>query len=211
MRILLASAHSAVIARWQNLLGIQDVLEQVSLIEDLIRMVSERHFDIILMHRLLVDSATCSEIRRLSPTSKLFLLSDQPDHEEGLTFLKLGIVGYANTYISPERMAEAVHVITSGGVWLGQKVIQQLILEAYNNATQRGRAASSLERQLAVMTRMERKVAEHVAQGRTNLEIAAELDIAERTVKAHLSAIYEKLQVSNRLSLALLINQGGNR
>lgn len=211
MLILLASAHNSVLDRWRGLLGAEDVLEQATTVVDLTRMAVEHHYDLILLHRLLVDSALCTEVRRLTPTSKLFLLSDQPHHEEGLTFLKLGIVGYANTYISPERMTEAVHVITSGGVWLGQKVIQQLILEAYNNAAQRGRAASSLEEQLSVMTRMERKVAEHVAQGRTNLEIAAELDIAERTVKAHLTAIYEKLRVSNRLSLALLLNQGSSR
>jgi len=58
---------------------------------------------------------------------------------------------------------------------------------------------------------MEHRVAELVARGLTNLEIAAELGIVERTVKAHLTAIYGKMHVGNRLSLALLINQGGNR
>lgn len=208
MSILLGSANSTVVLRWQGLLG-QEHLERAASVEELIQQITDNSFDLILLHRLLVDIDTCSDLLRRAPVCKLFLLSDQPDHEEGLAFLKLGIVGYANTYISRERLAEAIHVINSGGVWLGQKVIQQLILEAYNNA--HAPESHKLEQLLAVLTRMERKVAELVAKGRTNLEIAAELDIVERTVKAHLTAIYEKMHVANRLSLALLINQGGRR
>ena len=154
---------------------------------------------------MLLDGGSLAELRRLAPASRIFLLSDQPDHEEGFDFLKLGIVGYGNSYISAERLAEAVNVITSGGVWLGQKVIQQLIMEAYNNSA---RNDASIEATLAVLTRMERQVANLVARGETNLQIAAELQISERTVKAHLTSIYEKLHIGNRLSLALLLNRG---
>ena len=121
----------------------------------------------------------------------------------------LGIVGYGNTYISAERLAEAVHVIASGGVWLGQKVIQQLILEVHNKSQEIDEEASKAR--LSVLTRTEGRVADLVARGGTNLEIAADLGISERTVKAHLTSIYEKLHVGNRLSLALLVNQGARR
>jgi DNA-binding NarL/FixJ family response regulator len=47
-----------------------------------------------------------------------------------------------------------------------------------------------------------------VAQGQSNLEIAFNLNITERTVKAHLTSIYEKTGTGSRLNLALLINQG---
>lgn len=206
MLALLGSANGSVLERWRTLLAKGNQLQLVSTVEDLKKRAAEGAFDLILIHRLLVDSTTCAEIRRLAPTSKLFLLSDQPDQEEGLAFLKHGIVGYANTYISPERLAEAVHVIVSGGVWLGQKVIQQLILEAHTNG--RGVESPDIEQRLVVLSPMERQVAGLVARGRTNLEIAAELDISERTVKAHLTAIYGKMHIGNRLSLALLINKG---
>ena len=55
---------------------------------------------------------------------------------------------------------------------------------------------------------MERKVAEMVAKGRTNFEIADDLKITERTVKAHLTSVYEKTRTGNRLAHALLINRG---
>lgn len=209
MLILLGSANSSVLERWHTLLAKDNQLQQASTVGELKNRAASGVFDLILLHRLMIDSDVCSEIRSLAPSSRLFLLSDQPDHEEGLAFLKLGIVGYANTYISPERLTEALHVIGSGGVWLGQKVIQQLILEAHTNG--KGTGVHDPDQLLAVLSPMEHRVAELLARGRTNLEIAAELGIVERTVKAHLTAIYGKMHVGNRLSLALLINQGVNR
>lgn len=205
MPILLASASSSVLERWRSLLDEGDQLQLASTVGELENHAATGVFDLILLHRLIIDTAICAEIRRVAPSSRLFLLSDQPDHEEGLAFLKQGIVGYANTYISRERLAGALQVIESGGVWLGQKVIQQLILEAHANSNGGGHDS---EQRLAVLTPMERRVAELVAHGRTNLEIAAELGISDRTVKAHLTAIYGKMHIGNRLSLALLINQG---
>jgi len=209
MLILLGVENTHVSARWHNLLGGQNELAHSTSLTAVKSQIVGRKFELILLHRPLLDNGTLPELRRLAPASRLFLLSDQPHHEEGLAFLKQGIVGYGNTYISAERLAEAVRVITSGGVWLGQKVIQQLILEASNSS--REVDTEALETRLAVLTRMERRVAELVARGETNLEIAANLEMAERTVKAHLTAIYEKLRIGNRLSLALLVNQSGAR
>lgn len=209
MLILLGSATSSVLERWSILLAEGNQLQQAGTVGELKNRAATGIFDLILLHRLMIDGAICSEIGRMAPSSRLFLLSDQPDHEEGLAFLKLGIVGYANTYISPERLAEAMHVIGSGGVWLGQKVIHQLIRETYLN--EKGTDGKGPDQRLAVLSPMEHRVAELVACGRTNLEVAAELGIVERTVKAHLTAIYGKIHVGNRLSLALFMNQGVNR
>jgi len=206
MAILLCSANRSVMKRWHDMLAGQYQLEQATSLGELRNRCTEKKFDLFLIHRPLVDVDAFSELRKLAPISKFFLLSDQPGEEEGIAFLKLGIVGYANTYISQGRLAEAMHVISAGGVWLGQKVIQQLILETYARAKEK--AAPPPEQLLAGLTRMERKVAEYVSRGRTNLEIAADLDITERTVKAHLTSVYEKTKTGNRLSLALLINRG---
>lgn len=208
MLILLGSANHSVLERWHTLLAEGNQLQQADSIEELKKKAASNVFDLIMLHRLILDDAICSEIRKLAPSSRLFLFSDQPDQEEGLAFLKLGIVGYANTYITPERLAEALHVLGSGGVWLGQKVIHQLIMEAAHTTGEKA-AGDDPEQRLAVLSPMEHRVAKLVAKGNTNLEIADELGIVERTVKAHLTAIYSKLHVGNRLSLALLINRVG--
>lgn len=206
MIILLASASGTVLTRWQGLLAEGNRIEQVRTLDELRRTVPSTRPDLVMLHRDLVDQAECAILRAASPASRLFLLSDRPEPDEGLAFLKVGIVGYANTYISAERLKEALNVIDGGGVWLGQQVIQQLILEAAQNAAA-GRE-KRLDELLGPLSPMERKVAELIAGGRTNLEIAAELGIVERTVKAHLTSIYGKLPAGNRLSLALLINRG---
>jgi DNA-binding NarL/FixJ family response regulator len=206
MAILLSSANRSVIKRWKGLLADEYQLEEATSTRELRGRCEEKEFDLFLIHRPIVDMDTFSEIRKLAPLSHFFLLSDQPSEEEGLAFLKLGIVGYGNTYISRARLGEAVRVISNGGVWLGQKVMQGLIRETY--ARVREKAASSSEQRLDSLTPRERAVAELVAQGQSNLEIAFNLNITERTVKAHLTSIYEKTGTGSRLNLALLINQG---
>ncbi|MBW1859858.1 MAG: response regulator transcription factor [Deltaproteobacteria bacterium] len=208
MAILLSSANRSVIKRWNTLLADEYQLEQATSIGELRSRCAEKKFDLFLIHRSLLDMETFSEIRQSAPLSKFFVLSDRPNEEEGLAFLKLGIVGYGNTYISRGRLAEAVRVISNGGVWLGQKVMQRLIGEMY--ARTKEEAPSVSEQKLAGLTRRERAVAELVAQGQSNLEIAFNLNITERTVKAHLTSIYEKTGTGSRLNLALLVNQGGS-
>jgi DNA-binding NarL/FixJ family response regulator len=84
--------------------------------------------------------------------------------------------------------------------------MQRLILDSYARAKEKD--ASNSGKILESLTKREREIADLVAQGQSNLEIAANLDIAERTVKAHLSSIYEKTKTGSRLNLALLINRG---
>ena len=206
MVILLSSANDSVIERWTGLLKDKYDLDQANSLSKLKSCCTDKKFAIILLHRPLVDPDTFVEIRRLNPLCRIFLLSDTPNEEEGLTFLKLGIVGYANTYISAERLAEAARIVSSGAVWLGQKVMRRLILDSYARAKEK--EASNSGKILETLTNREREIANLVSQGQSNLEIAANLDIAERTVKAHLSSIYEKTKTGSRLNLALLINRG---
>jgi len=206
MVILLSSANYSVIERWTGLLKDKYDLDQANSLSKLKSCCTDKKFAIILLHRPLVDPDTFVEIRRLNPLCRIFLLSDTPNEEEGLTFLKLGIVGYANTYISAERLAEAARIVSSGAVWLGQKVMRRLILDSYARAKEK--EASNSGKILKTLTNREREIANLVSQGQSNLEIAANLDIAERTVKAHLSSIYEKTKTGSRLNLALLINRG---
>ena len=181
--------------------------ENVQSIGELKTLCANRKFDAILLHRMLIDMPAFSGLINMSPAARFFILSDRPDEEEALFFLKLGIVGYGNTYISSSRLIEALRVITNGGVWLGQKIIQRLIMDISGNAKGDGEKDTAGPA-MAKLTRAERHIAELIARGQSNLEIAANLNITERTVKAHLTSIYAKTKTGNRLNLALLINLG---
>ena len=139
------------------------------------------------------------------PLCRIFLLSDRPDEEEGIAYLKQGIVGYANTYISPARLVEAIRVVLSGSVWVGQAIMQRLIRETVAMASVHTKLSPL---RLEALTPREHEIAEMVSKGQSNLEIAYNLNISERTVKAHLSSIYAKTGAGNRLNLALIVNQG---
>jgi DNA-binding NarL/FixJ family response regulator len=205
MTILLSSANRAVIRRWSDLLASYP-LEQASSLAELKSRCAMKVFDLVLLHRPLVDLPSFAELRKSAPSTRFFLLSDKPNEKEGLDFLKIGIAGYGNTYISPPRLSEAIRIIADGQVWLGQQVIQKLITDIATRT--KAQAGPDAAQKLADLTRRERKVAEMVALGRTNLEIAADLKITERTVKAHLTSVYDKTKSGNRLNLALLINRG---
>ena len=209
MAILLSSANSTVIIRWTGHLSGHFETENVQSIGELKTLCANRKFDAILLHRMLIDMPAFSGLINTSPAARFFLLSDRPDEEDALLFLKLGIVGYGNTYISSSRLIEALRVITNGGVWLGQKIIQRLIMDISGNAKGDGEKDTAGPA-MAKLTRAERHIAELIARGQSNLEIAANLNITERTVKAHLTSIYAKTKTGNRLNLALLINLGKN-
>jgi two-component system, NarL family, nitrate/nitrite response regulator NarL len=109
--------------------------------------------------------------------------------------------------MSQARFQEALRSISNGSVWVGQKIMQRLIAEVH--ARMNENKAQSQERPgFGSLTSREKQIAGLVAKGKSNLEIAVALKITERTVKAHLTSVYEKTGTGNRLSLALLVNQG---
>jgi len=84
-------------------------------------------------------------------------------------------------------------------VWLYPEMMQSLILLGSN--------AIINEDALETLSVREREVAREIEKGLSNKEIASALGITERTVKAHLSHVYEKLEVSDRLALAMLLRK----
>jgi len=84
MTILLCSADDTVIKRWEELLGSKYTFDQVNTINKLKTRCSDNSIKLILIHRSLIDTDTFIDFRHASPLSKIFLLSDLPNEEEGL-------------------------------------------------------------------------------------------------------------------------------
>lgn len=132
------------------------------------------------------------------------LLSDAPNDEEALRAFSAGAAGYCNTHAAPEVLRQIAVVVENGGLWLGASLLQRLV--GSTSRLHAGRNAGVQERWSDKLSEREREVAEAVASGASNKEIADRLGIAERTVKAHLGAIFEKLGVRDRLQLSLRVN-----
>lgn len=147
--------------------------------------------------------ASIAQIMRDYLGPKIVILANAPDQAEALMALGQGAVGYCHAYSPAEVLAEVKTVITHGGIWLGRELLQHLIAASSQLvATSPQRAAQTL----ALLTAREQQVALAAAKGFSNKEIARKLDITERTVKAHLSATFERLGIRDRLQLALMLN-----
>jgi DNA-binding NarL/FixJ family response regulator len=216
MNLILCCGKMSLRDRWFTALVDHYTLYQTGALQELSILVKNRiSFDLMLLHRPLLDTETMLYIRKKIPACKLFVLSDRPDEQEGLAFLRLGAVGYANSYISSARLQEAVRVIASGSVWVNQSLMQHLIATmAVSAATDADKqrvnspapGATRAIQRLQLLTKREYEIAQLVSQGASNAAIAEQLGITERTVKSHLSAIYAKTATQGRLGLALLVN-----
>jgi DNA-binding NarL/FixJ family response regulator len=136
--------------------------------------------------------------------AKIVVLANRPNHAESLHALSLGAMGYAHAYSAPDVLNEIKTVISHGGLWLGQALLQRLI-ETSVKLT--GNQPEYVDQLLEKLTNREKEVALEAAKGLSNKEIARILNITERTVKAHLAATFERLGAKDRLQLALMLNK----
>lgn len=150
------------------------------------------------------------QLERLAPSLKLLpcvVLSDRPTDDEALAAFSAGARGYCNTHAAAQVLIQVAAVVLQGGLWIGESLMQRLV-----SATSRIQAAASVtvspvkQTWTEHLTDREKEVAITLATGASNKEIARSLGITERTVKAHVGAILEKLQVRDRLQLSLVVN-----
>jgi DNA-binding NarL/FixJ family response regulator len=148
--------------------------------------------------------ASVAQIQKEFTNAKIVVLANVPEQLEAAFVLSLGAAGYCHAFSAPETLVAVEAVVTHGGIWLGQELLQHLI----GAGRQLVKAPSaSVESALQLLTPRERDVAQQAAIGLSNKEIARILNITERTVKAHLSASFERLGVKDRLQLALVLNK----
>jgi DNA-binding NarL/FixJ family response regulator len=119
-----------------------------------------------------------------------------------------GAAGYLLKDATPEDLAQAINVAMSGsGNVLSPRVIQNLFEE--HEATGRDHGSSNGRRGDFSLTQREHDILALLAEGRSNREIAQRLFLSEKTVKAHLAAIFRKLGVTNRTQAAMMAVQMG--
>lgn len=152
-------------------------------------------------------------IQGLSPSTKIILFTRTPDDSEAIKALKAGAKGYCCKDINPTLLTKVVDVAQKGEIWVGRKVISRFLEELVSLA-ERQRKEFPLPGgvNFDCLTPREHQIARLIGDGSNNKEIANQLKISERTVKAHLTAVFRKIGISNRLRLALLMaNDQQNR
>ncbi|MGB4065681.1 MAG: response regulator transcription factor [Azonexus sp.] len=140
----------------------------------------------------------------ISPTQIVVVLADEPGDAIIAEACALGASGCCNTHAAPEVLRQVALVVENGGLWIGQSLLQRLV--GSTSRALEGSPEAKVDTWSALLSERESQVAKLVAGGASNKEIADQLSITERTVKAHLSAIFEKLGLRDRLQLSLRIN-----
>lgn len=209
MAIMLCSRNETIRNKWLTTLKGQWQVHEASSARELFVLLRNHPIKTILLHRGSIEESELREVCGRHGNCKVFVFSDRPSDNEGVLCLRLGCVGYANTYIAPPRLRAAVEAVESGLIWVGSSLMNYLIKGLTAGAAPETESADPPDNPLlAGLSNRELQIAKLIAEGLPNGEIATQLDITERTVKAHLSSIYGKTQTKGRLSLALLMKKG---
>ena len=210
IRVLIASPVEVRRKQWGRVLKSVSMVHEVAEFVDLQRNMESLSPAVLLLDLTLPQihgTVEVSAIQRLSPSTRIILLAKTVAEDEGTSMLEVGVKGYCNVDIEPGLLRKAVQMVHKGEIWVGRKLISQL-LDALVSLTEKQRAKSfpKFDESLERLTPREREIVKLLGVGASNKEIANQLTVTEKTVKAHLTSIFRKLGVSDRLHLALFVN-----
>lgn len=140
------------------------------------------------------------QIREKSPGTKVLILSGFSEGELMIQALQLGAKGYLSKLLTHRDLIKAIRATYVGEVWAERKVLSEVLESLRQKMQEKNLPLSDMQETL---TDREHEIVKWVIQGMTNKEIATRLGISDKTVKTHLSNIFNKLKISRRLQLVL--------
>lgn len=212
INISVLSSLELVTAFLRALLESDKSLKVINVAEDhkkLLELAVENPPDIALLC-LLEDEGSqigfIADLVKRAPGVKIIVLSSPNSNLDQPASLKLGVRGIVGANQNIRVLKRAIQQVFEGGVWLNQRLMDQLL---NGSAPKNGSNGSHSGSRVHDLTKREIQIIELVGFGSTNKGIAESLSISEATVRHHLSSIYSKLQVEDRLNLAIFAYQTG--
>ncbi len=162
---------------------------------EIFEFIRRHNVDVIISEVDLPELNGITALRAIKKENKdinVLMLSHQPEEIYAISTLKAGASGYLNKSVSVETIKEAVKTIHNGGVYLSPKMDKHLRFED----TRRSRT-----RLFKRLSTREVEVLKLLSIGKKNKEIAAELEINEKTVSTYKARLFKKLNVTNVIDL----------
>jgi DNA-binding NarL/FixJ family response regulator len=210
IRVLVIDDDALVRASLRMILSSSDELEVVGEAADgtqAVAGVRTHQPDVVLMDIRMPEMdgiAATTAVRQLEKPPHVIILTTFQADEQVMSALRAGAGGFLLKDTPPAEIVNAVRLVASGEAMLSPSVTRTLLSHlGDDDAADRRRSAV---RRLASLTDREREVADQVASGASNAEVAASLFMSEATVKAHVSRLLTKLEVANRVHIAILIH-----
>jgi len=223
--IILASDNIDILSTWGAVLRDTHKILVAASLDELKSKLSSTSPDCVAFDRNLASNGlieSIKQIRKTNAEAKVVLLTDegyQHSDQEELALLRAGVRGFCSSDMSSEIIHKVLDAVNQGQVWVRNSFLPTLIEELSKQAKQninvppdtvsginsKDQPTLKHEDPLSVLTHREREIAALVGQGECNKRIAQCLQISEQTVKAHLTVIFRKLNVTDRVHLALQV------
>jgi DNA-binding NarL/FixJ family response regulator len=210
IRVLIVDDDALVRAALTMMLGGSEEIAIVGEAEDgtqVAAAVSAHRPDVVLMDIRMprMDGLAATEmLTRLPAPPQIVILTTFDADEHVLRALRAGASGFLLKDTPPADLVRAIQSVAAGDAMLSPAVTRRLLAHVSDPAgsARRLRAAQRLAR----LSDREREVAIAVGQGKSNAEISAELYLSLATIKAHVSRLLTKLELTNRVQIALLVH-----
>jgi DNA-binding NarL/FixJ family response regulator len=176
--------------------GQPQLLPVVGTLEGLLDQ-AELEYLVIDLHGAANGVGVLEPIRRRRPDIRLIVIGPEGDEELVLSSIVAGARAYLDLTAGPEVVRQAVDVVTSGSIWAPRRLLSRLIDRLLNVED------ASLTSAGPLLTAREKQVLELILLARSNREIAAQLGIEERTVKAYVGRLMKKTGSGNRIKLSM--------
>jgi len=158
---------------------------------------SSLEYLVVDLHSISCGLDTLDAIRLTRPALRLIVIGPQDDDELVLDAIIAGARAYLDLTADPDTIRMAIEAVTGGSIWAPRRLLSKLIDRLLRTAD------SSLTNAAPHLTGREQQVLDLILMAQSNREIARQLGIEERTVKAHVGRLMRKAGAENRIELSM--------
>jgi len=166
---------------------------------DLPGALASRDFEMVMLglHNPVESFEILAHLKAAKPRLKLIVMGSGTDDETIISAIAAGAKGYLEETATPEQVMQCIEVVESGSIWAPRRVLSAFV-DRMLHASEKPVLRHGFK-----FTERERAVLKLLMAARSNREIAGELGIEERTVKAYVARLMRKVGVENRIALSI--------
>ncbi len=194
------SGNKHIINHWVSILSGKNSLNSLNNYTDILNFkINNEDIFILSSEYFNTIDDSLSFYKSLPQNLNVIFITENLNLTEGTIFIKKGIKSYCYSFVDELVLKRVIQVVKRGDTWVYPALMNYIIKQINIKPT-------SKKNLLKKLTDKEKYIALLVGSGDSNQEIANSLDVALVTVKKHISKIFEKLDIKDRVSLSILVN-----